>query len=57
MLSREQPTLSLQSKDGGQTWEDISYGLPGHEQPEDFLPRDPISICVLRMSVFAVEQS
>jgi len=28
--------IILQSKDGGQTWEDISYGLPGHEQPEDF---------------------
>ena len=28
--------IILQSKDGGQTWEDISYGLPENEQPEDF---------------------
>lgn len=28
--------LIFQSKDGGQTWEDISQSLPGHEQPEGF---------------------
>jgi len=26
----------FQSKDGGQTWEDISHGLPENEQPEGF---------------------
>lgn len=36
---RVEPTASniiLQSKDGGQTWQDISQGLPDKEQPEDF---------------------
>ncbi|HYG03649.1 MAG TPA: sialidase family protein [Chryseosolibacter sp.] len=28
--------LILQSKDGGQTWQDISHGLPDGGQPEDF---------------------
>ncbi|MBC7850676.1 MAG: hypothetical protein H7Y31_13125, partial [Chitinophagaceae bacterium] len=28
--------IIFQSKDGGQTWQDISYSLPGNEQPEDF---------------------
>lgn len=28
--------IIFQSKDGGQTWEDISQGLPENEQPEDF---------------------
>lgn len=28
--------IILQSKDGGQTWQDISSGLPEIEQPEDF---------------------
>jgi photosystem II stability/assembly factor-like uncharacterized protein len=28
--------IILQSKDGGQTWQDISRGLPENEQPEDF---------------------
>lgn len=28
--------IILQSKDGGQTWQDISEGLPENEQPEDF---------------------
>jgi len=28
--------IIYQSKDGGQTWEDISYSLPENEQPEDF---------------------
>ena len=28
--------IILQSKDGGQTWQDISYGLPENEQPEGF---------------------
>jgi photosystem II stability/assembly factor-like uncharacterized protein len=28
--------IIFQSKDGGQTWEDISYGLPENEQPEGF---------------------
>jgi photosystem II stability/assembly factor-like uncharacterized protein len=28
--------IILQSKDGGQTWQDISQGLPENEQPEDF---------------------
>jgi photosystem II stability/assembly factor-like uncharacterized protein len=28
--------IIFQSKDGGQTWQDISYGLPGNEQPKDF---------------------
>lgn len=28
--------IILQSKDGGQTWEDISYGLPENQQPEGF---------------------
>ena len=28
--------IILQSKDGGQTWEDISHGLPENEQPEGF---------------------
>ena len=28
--------IILQSKDGGQTWQDISDGLPANEQPEDF---------------------
>lgn len=28
--------IILQSKDGGQTWQDISQGLPEKEQPEDF---------------------
>lgn len=28
--------IILQSKDGGQTWEDISQGLPENELPEDF---------------------
>jgi photosystem II stability/assembly factor-like uncharacterized protein len=28
--------ILFQSKDGGQTWEDISYGLPENEQPEGF---------------------
>jgi photosystem II stability/assembly factor-like uncharacterized protein len=28
--------IMLQSKDGGQTWQDISQGLPESEQPEDF---------------------
>jgi photosystem II stability/assembly factor-like uncharacterized protein len=28
--------IIFQSKDGGLTWEDISYGLPENEQPEDF---------------------
>jgi photosystem II stability/assembly factor-like uncharacterized protein len=26
----------FQSKDGGQTWQDISHGLPANERPEDF---------------------
>jgi photosystem II stability/assembly factor-like uncharacterized protein len=29
-------SLILQSKDGGQTWQDISQGLPEQEQPQDF---------------------
>jgi photosystem II stability/assembly factor-like uncharacterized protein len=28
--------IIFQSKDGGQTWQDISHGLPENEQPEDF---------------------
>ena len=28
--------ILLQSKDGGQTWQDISNGLPKDEQPEGF---------------------
>jgi photosystem II stability/assembly factor-like uncharacterized protein len=28
--------IVLQSKDGGQTWQDISHGLPANEQPEGF---------------------
>src|SRR5688500_15963720 len=28
--------IIFQSKDGGLTWQDISYGLPVNEQPEDF---------------------
>jgi len=28
--------IILQSKDGGQTWQDISHGLPENEPPEDF---------------------
>ena len=28
--------IIFQSKDGGQTWQDISQSLPEHEQPEDF---------------------
>lgn len=28
--------IILQSTDGGQTWQDISYGLPVNEQPDDF---------------------
>lgn len=28
--------IIFQSKDGGQTWQDISQGLPEQEQPEDF---------------------
>ena len=28
--------IIFQSKDGGQTWEDISYTLPGNEEPEGF---------------------
>lgn len=28
--------IILQSKDGGQTWQDLSQGLPENEQPEDF---------------------
>ncbi len=28
--------IIYQSKDGGQTWEDISYSLPAHERPEGF---------------------
>jgi photosystem II stability/assembly factor-like uncharacterized protein len=28
--------ILFQSKDGGQTWEDISYSLPENEQPEGF---------------------
>ncbi|MEO7988105.1 MAG: hypothetical protein ABI663_01110, partial [Chryseolinea sp.] len=28
--------IILQSKDGGQTWQDITNGLPENEQPEDF---------------------
>jgi photosystem II stability/assembly factor-like uncharacterized protein len=28
--------IIFQSKDGGRTWQDISYGLPENEQPEDF---------------------
>ena len=28
--------IIFQSKDSGQTWQDISYGLPENEQPEDF---------------------
>ncbi|MBI1769578.1 MAG: exo-alpha-sialidase [Bacteroidetes bacterium] len=28
--------IILQSKDGGQTWQDISQDLPENEQPEDF---------------------
>lgn len=28
--------IILRSTDGGQTWQDISYSLPGNEQPEDF---------------------
>jgi len=28
--------IIYQSKDGGQTWQDISQGLPENEQPEDF---------------------
>jgi photosystem II stability/assembly factor-like uncharacterized protein len=28
--------IIFQSKDGGQTWQDISYGLPANEQPEGF---------------------
>jgi photosystem II stability/assembly factor-like uncharacterized protein len=29
--------IILQSKDGGQTWEDISSGLPANSLPEDFV--------------------
>jgi photosystem II stability/assembly factor-like uncharacterized protein len=32
--------IILQSKDGGQTWQDISDGLPDNEQPEDFFAGD-----------------
>ena len=28
--------IIYQSKDGGQTWQDISYSLPVNEEPEDF---------------------
>jgi len=28
--------IIFQSKDGGQTWQDISYGLPENEEPEGF---------------------
>src|SRR5688572_20499893 len=28
--------IIYQSKDGGQTWQDISYTLPENEQPEEF---------------------
>lgn len=28
--------IIYQSKDNGKTWQDISYGLPENEQPEDF---------------------
>jgi hypothetical protein len=28
--------IILQSKDGGATWQDISYSLPGNQTPEDF---------------------
>ena len=28
--------IIYQSKDGGQTWQDISQSLPENEQPEDF---------------------
>jgi hypothetical protein len=32
----EATNIILQSTDGGQTWQDISYSLPGNEQPEGF---------------------
>lgn len=32
----EATNIIYQSKDGGQTWQDISQGLPENEQPEDF---------------------
>ncbi|MEI9921899.1 MAG: hypothetical protein WDO14_24370 [Bacteroidota bacterium] len=32
----EATNIILQSKDGGQTWQDISNGLPEIEQPEGF---------------------
>jgi photosystem II stability/assembly factor-like uncharacterized protein len=32
----ETTNIIFQSKDGGQTWDDISQGLPESEEPEDF---------------------
>jgi len=32
--------IILQSKDGGQTWQDISQGLPENEELEDFFARE-----------------
>lgn len=39
-VAPEASNLILQSKDGGQTWEDISYSLPENEKPEDFFAGD-----------------
>jgi photosystem II stability/assembly factor-like uncharacterized protein len=32
--------IIFQSKDDGQTWQDISHGLPDNDQPEDFFAGD-----------------
>jgi photosystem II stability/assembly factor-like uncharacterized protein len=36
MLEPKATNVIFQSKDGGQTWEDISYGLPENKGPKDF---------------------
>lgn len=36
MCNAKATDIIFQSKDGGQTWEDISYNLPGNEEPEGF---------------------
>jgi len=36
-VESEATNILLQSKDGGQTWQDISQGLPAYEQPEGFV--------------------
>jgi hypothetical protein len=54
-VTPEVTNILYQSKDGGQTWQDISHGLPENEQPEVFLQESRKFICALKMYCIAVK--